>query len=65
MAEMLKEIQNGQFARELVAEIEAGAKILDKGRKDAKQHGIEKIGAHLRGMMPWLSSADKEDGDKE
>lgn len=65
MTEMLHEIQNGQFAKEFVAEIETGAKTLSQGRKNAKQHGIEKIGEHLRGMMPWLvETADNQDDEE-
>ena len=65
MTEMLNEIQNGQFAKELVAEIKAGAITLKQGRKKAKHHGIEKIGAHLRLRMPWLSSTDDGHGGKD
>lgn len=54
MKTALKEIQTGKFARAWVKEYETGYKkynaLLTKGQK----HGIEKVGARLRSMMPWM-----------
>ena len=55
MKKILKEIQTGQFTREWVREYKGGLKkynaLLQKGEK----HQIEKTGAYLRGMMPWMT----------
>ena len=54
MKSVLKEIQNGKFAREWIAEDKKGRKkyhsLLQKGEK----HGIEKTGTRLRSLMPWI-----------
>jgi ketol-acid reductoisomerase len=54
MQKALKDIQSGKFAKGWVAEYEGGYKnyrrLLAKGEK----HPIEKTGARLRGLMPWI-----------
>ncbi|MGK0190538.1 MAG: ketol-acid reductoisomerase [Verrucomicrobiales bacterium] len=54
MKASLKRIQNGQFAKEWVAEYEAGQKNFDRLRKEQAAHGIEKVGKRLRNLMPWI-----------
>lgn len=54
MKAALKEIQNGKFAKAWVQEYEGGYKNYKKLLKDGEKHGIEKVGARLRSMMPWL-----------
>ena len=54
MQKALKEIQSGKFAREWVAETETGYKTYNKLMKAGEKHSIEKVGARLRGMMPWM-----------
>ncbi len=56
MKEILREIQTGQFAREFILENQAGAATLKAQRRLSAEHPIEKVGAKLRGMMPWLKS---------
>ncbi len=55
MKKILKEIQSGQFTKEWVKEHKGGLKnykaLLAKGEK----HQIEKTGAYLRSMMPWMT----------
>lgn len=55
MKKVLKEVQNGTFASEWVAENKAGrrAKFLASRRMEAA-HPIEVVGAQLRKMMSWL-----------
>jgi ketol-acid reductoisomerase len=54
MKKILAEIQSGQFARDWMAENKAGRqKFLDM-RKEAADQPIEKVGAELRAMMPFL-----------
>ncbi len=61
MRRILKEIRSGEFAREFVLECQAGAPTLEAGRRVARAHPIEEVGAKLRGMMPWLRP-DKDVG---
>ena len=55
MKKILKEIQSGQFTREWVKEYKSGLKNYNKLLKQGESHQIEKTGARLRGMMPWMS----------
>jgi ketol-acid reductoisomerase len=54
MRELLREIQQGQFAREFILENQAGKAGFNALRRRAAEHPIEKVGARLRGLMPWL-----------
>ncbi|MGB6057917.1 MAG: ketol-acid reductoisomerase [Microthrixaceae bacterium] len=56
MKKILGEIQSGQFATEFVEEIAAGGPNFNKLREAGKAHQVEKVGAELRGMMPWISA---------
>jgi len=55
MKKILKEIQTGKFTREWVREYKGGLKKYNKLLKKGETHLIEKTGAYLRGMMPWMS----------
>jgi ketol-acid reductoisomerase len=55
MREVLAEVRDGSFAREFMAEAEAGAPALRDARDQAARHPIERVGKRLRAMMPWLS----------
>jgi len=50
----LKEIQNGKFARGWVNEYKTGYKKYNALLKKGENHSIEKVGARLRGLMPWM-----------
>jgi len=54
MKEVLKEIQSGQFAKEFILENQAGKASFNALRRRAAEHELEKVGAKLRGLMPWL-----------
>jgi ketol-acid reductoisomerase len=58
MKAALKDIQTGKFAKDWVKEYKGGYKkynaLLNKGAK----HPIEKTGAKLRAMMPWMKKAN-------
>jgi len=54
MKKILKEIQSGEFAREWLLENIAGRPKFKLLRKKGLEHPIEKVGAQLRSMMPWL-----------
>lgn len=53
MAAILKRIQNGRFARELLREMEGGKRNLRALLREANAGRIEKVGAHLRERMAW------------
>ncbi len=55
MKKILKEIQSGQFTREWVAEYKSGRKNYTRLLKQGEKHLVEKTGARLRSMMPWMS----------
>lgn len=56
MAQILKEIQNGEFAREFILENQAGAATLKAKRRLGREHPIEEVGSRLRDMMPWIKA---------
>jgi len=56
MKEILAEIQSGQFAREWIAENEAGKGKYDALVKADSEHPIEVVGASLRERMAWLQT---------
>ena len=60
MQKILKEIQTGKFAKEWVAESESGRANFNALRKAGREHAIEKVGADLRAMMPWISAGKKK-----
>ncbi len=54
MRAVLREIQDGTFAREWVAEHKAGRSNYDALKQRDLDHPIEKVGKQLRARMPWL-----------
>ena len=50
----LKNIQSGKFAKDWVAEYKGGYKKYNALLKKGEQHPIEKTGAKLRALMPWM-----------
>lgn len=54
MKAALKDIQTGKFAREWVKEYKGGYKRYNALLKKGENHPIEKTGAKLRAMMPWM-----------
>jgi ketol-acid reductoisomerase len=51
MEGLLKDVQDGTFAREWVLENRAGRPVFNKLAERASEHPIEKVGAELRAMM--------------
>jgi ketol-acid reductoisomerase len=64
MRRILKEIQNGKFAQEFVAEHQAGAPHIKAMRRISQAHPIEQVGERLRAMMPWIQENQLVDKDK-
>ena len=54
MREILKEVQDGTFAKEWLAEYANGQPNMNQLREDNKNHPIEKVGEKLREMMSWV-----------
>jgi ketol-acid reductoisomerase len=54
MRQLLTEIQNGTFANTWILENVAGAPRLHASRAKGAEHQIEKVGAELRAMMPFI-----------
>ncbi len=54
MRRILREVQDGAFAREWILENQAGRPAFLKLRERAQAHPSEEVGEELRGMMAWL-----------
>jgi ketol-acid reductoisomerase len=54
MKAALKDVQSGKFARGWVSEYKGGYKKYNALLKKGERHPIEKVGARLRGLMPWM-----------
>jgi ketol-acid reductoisomerase len=61
MKEILGEIQSGAFAREWMAENDAGTPKLLAARQAVANHPVEVVGRKLRAMMPFLNEKSPED----
>lgn len=60
MREILDEVRSGAFAREWIAQAREGAPYLLEQRAANREHPIEKVGAELRQMMPFLTPRSPE-----
>ncbi|PSK97503.1 ketol-acid reductoisomerase [Murinocardiopsis flavida] len=56
MRRILAEVRDGSYARELVAEFDAGRPNFLKRREAEQNEQIEKVGAELRPLMSWLKA---------
>ncbi|MEJ2488590.1 MAG: ketol-acid reductoisomerase [Sulfurovaceae bacterium] len=56
MKEILKEIQNGKFAKDFILEGETGYARMTAERNMLKAHPVEETGEKLRAMMPWIKA---------
>ena len=54
MRKILREIQEGDFAREWILENKVGRPGFNAVRRREQQHLIEQVGKKLRAMMPWI-----------
>ncbi|OOB79711.1 MAG: ketol-acid reductoisomerase [Epulopiscium sp. Nele67-Bin001] len=53
MKQILKEIQDGTFARNWIAENQANRPYFNATRRIETEHQVEKVGKELRDMMTW------------
>jgi len=64
MRNALKRIQNGEYAKMFVSEGALNYPSMTAYRRNNAAHPIEKVGAELRGMMPWITKNALVDKDK-
>ncbi len=64
MKRVLADIQSGRFVKDFVLDNRAGQPELKAARKQAEAHPIEKTGAELRAMMPWIGANQLVDKEK-
>ena len=55
MKAVLEDIQSGEFAKQWMLENQAGQPNFKAQRRRSAEHGVEKVGEKLRGMMPWIA----------
>jgi ketol-acid reductoisomerase len=63
MSEILKEIQEGTYAKSWIDENERGRPWFNKMRQQDQDHLIEKVGAELREMMPFVNPVVVKPGE--
>jgi ketol-acid reductoisomerase len=61
MKEILRQIQDGEFAREWILENRAGRPVFRALEQKDRNHQIETVGRELRAMMSWVKSDVKQD----
>ncbi len=59
MEQVLAAIQDGSFAKQWIAEADAGFPEFLRLRQQAQTSQLEQVGRQLRQMMPWLESEKK------
>ncbi|AMD88315.1 ketol-acid reductoisomerase [Actinomyces radicidentis] len=60
MKAVLKDIQDGTFAKRFMDDQAAGAPEFKKLRAEGEAHPIEKVGHEVRSMFAWRSDVDKD-----
>ncbi len=63
MSQILKEIQDGTYAQKWIAENEAGRPWFNDERRRQQNHPIERVGADLREMMPFIDPVTVKPGE--
>jgi len=58
MKRILKEVQDGTFAKEWIAENKAGAKKFHEMRRADHDHPVEVVGRRLRKLMSWIDAKE-------
>jgi len=64
MRNALKRIQDGEYAKMFISEGALNYPSMTAYRRNNAAHPIEKVGAELRGMMPWITKNALVDKDK-
>ena len=60
MGEILREIQDGEFASEWIAENQAGRPRFNALRRRNAEHPVEAVGKEMRAMMSWLDNSQPD-----
>ena len=60
MSKVLREIQDGTFAKNWILENQAGRPAFLAMRREGADQQIEHVGSDLRAMMPWLNPNQKK-----
>jgi ketol-acid reductoisomerase len=60
MKQVLTEIQDGTFARNLAEEFESGAETFAAKRAEGRAHQIETVGKQLREMIPFITTPTED-----
>jgi ketol-acid reductoisomerase len=60
MKQILGEIQSGEFAREWIAENNAGQENFKRMREEQAGHQVEVVGKDLRSQMDWIDTSFHE-----
>ena len=60
MKQILREIQDGTFARNFTSEIESGGEFFAAKRAEGKEQQVEVVGRELRAMMPFIDTPTEE-----
>lgn len=63
MKQLLTNIQNGQFAKDWIKENENGRPNFNKTRQDEQDQLLEKVGAELRDLMPYVNPVKVKPGE--
>ena len=63
MKVLLQDIKSGAFARRWIEENEAGRPWFEAERRREREHTIERVGAKLRELMPFLEPVTVKPGD--
>lgn len=56
MRETLRNIQNGEYAKQFIAEGATNYPSMTANRRNNAAHQIEQVGGQLREMMPWITA---------
>ena len=64
MRNALKRIQTGEYAKMFIQEGAVNYASMTARRRLTADHQIEKVGAQLRSMMPWIAKNKLVDQDK-
>ena len=54
MKKLLRDVQDGSFAKTWILENMAGRPFFNARKKEEAGQLIEKVGKELRAMMPWI-----------
>jgi len=63
MSQLLSDIQDGSYAEKWIEENKKGRPWFNEKRRQEQEHMIEKVGANLRSMMPFIDPVNIKPGE--